>query len=182
MDSDLMARLGPEHVRRLVWFEDHAGESSAFPDPLDDGLLLVCKAKGIYKPKDLTYALSIRINLEGPYKDGIPVPTPGGGWILAYHQENADPADRDKVFTNKGLMHCMSAKVPVGVLRELPASGHPRQYTVLGLATPVRWSSGYFLFSSLHPQAQTTSDQWDSLLKELRAAQEVDHRVRFIEA
>jgi hypothetical protein len=34
---------------------------------------LVSKPKGIYKPADLPYALSIRINLDSPYSDGGPV-------------------------------------------------------------------------------------------------------------
>jgi hypothetical protein len=66
-------------------------------------LLLVSKPKGIYKPSDLPYALSIRINLDSPYADGVAVPTPGGGWLLSYHQENAEPADRDKIFSNRGF-------------------------------------------------------------------------------
>jgi hypothetical protein len=41
----------------------------------------------------LPYALSIRINLDSPYPEGVPEHVPGGGWLLSYHQENADPAD-----------------------------------------------------------------------------------------
>ena len=53
MDSELVARISPEHRRRLAWFEEHQGEVSAIPGPLADGLLLVSKPKGIYKPGDL---------------------------------------------------------------------------------------------------------------------------------
>jgi putative restriction endonuclease len=62
--------------------------------------------------------VSIRINLGSPYADGVPVPTSGGGWLLSYHQEGTDPAERDKQYTNRGLMRCISDRVPVGVLRE----------------------------------------------------------------
>ncbi len=48
------------------------------PAPLDGGLRLVSAPKGIYKPADLPYALSIKIKLGSPYEDGVPVPTPGG--------------------------------------------------------------------------------------------------------
>jgi hypothetical protein len=58
MDSKLTARISPEHQRRLAWFEEHQGEVSGIPGPLADGLLLVSKPKGIYKPGDLPYALS----------------------------------------------------------------------------------------------------------------------------
>ena len=72
MDSELIARISPEHRRRLAWFEEHQGEVSVFPGPLAGGLLLVSKPKGIYKPGDLPYALSIKINLDSQYEDGAP--------------------------------------------------------------------------------------------------------------
>src|ERR1022692_314143 len=72
MDPALMARISPGHQRRLAWFERHEGEISGIPGPLEDGLLLVSKPKGIYKPADLPYALSIRINLDSSYPDGVP--------------------------------------------------------------------------------------------------------------
>lgn len=100
----MIAWISAEHRRRLAWFEEHQGDVSAIPGPLADGLLLVSNPKGIYKPGGLPYAVSIRINLDSPYADGMPVPTPGGGWLLSYHQENADPAARDRMYTNRGLM------------------------------------------------------------------------------
>jgi hypothetical protein len=173
MDSELIARISPEHRRRLAWFEEHKGEVSVTPGPLVDGLLLVSKPKGIYKPGDLPYALSIRINVDSPYADGVPVPTPGGGWLLSYHQENADPADRDMIFTNRGLMRCIADRVPVGVLRERPPAGRRSQYDVLGLAMPVRWSDGYFFFESLNPRAAPVIDPVSDVL-EATARAEVD--------
>jgi putative restriction endonuclease len=101
MDSALITRISPAHRQRLAWFEDHEGGTAGIPAPLGDGQLPVSKPKGIYKPADLPYALSIRINLDSPYPDGVPEPAAGGGWLLSYHQENADPADRDKIFTNR---------------------------------------------------------------------------------
>src|SRR5215472_7466480 len=130
MDSELLARISPAHQRRLAWFEEHQGEVSGIPGPLADGLLLVSAPKGIYKPADLPYALSIRINLDSPYADGVPVPTPGGGWLLSYHQDNADPPPD----TNEALRQCIADRVPVGVLRERAPARHPARYDVLGLA------------------------------------------------
>ena len=95
MDSELIARISPSHKDRLAWFEDHQGELSPFPGPLPpNNLLLVSRQREIYKPGNLEYALSIRINLDRPYADGVPVPTPGGGWLLSYHQDNVDPPAR----------------------------------------------------------------------------------------
>jgi len=85
MDSELIARISDPHRERLAWFEEHQGEPSPFPRPLPpkeekkEGLLLVSRHREIYKPGNLAYALSIRINLDRPYADGVPVPTPGGG-------------------------------------------------------------------------------------------------------
>lgn len=165
MDSELIERISPPHRRRLVWFEEHQDDVSSIPGPLPDGLLLVSKPKGIYKPIDLSYALSIRINLDSPYADGLPVPTPGGGWLLSYHQEGADPAGRDRMFTNRGLMQCIADRVPVGVLRERAPAGHRSQYDVLGLAMPVRWSDGYFFFESLNPRATPVLDPVSDVLE-----------------
>jgi putative restriction endonuclease len=173
MESELLERITPEHRRRLAWFEEHQGGVSGIPGALADGLLLVSKPKGIYKPGDLPYALSIRINLDSPYADGVPVPTPGGGWLLSYHQESADPADRDTMFTNRGLMWCIADRVPVGVLRERAPAGRRSQYDVLGLAMPVRWSDGYFFFESLHPKAVPVIDPVSDVL-EATARAEVD--------
>ena len=173
MDPALIARISPAHRQRLAWFEDHEGETSGIPGPLEDGQLLVSKPKGIYKPADLPYALSIRINLDSLYPDGIPEPAPGGGWLLSYHQENADPADRDKIFTNRGLMQCISDQIPVGVLRERPAHGRHSQYDVLGLALPVRWADGYFFFQSLNPPATPVIDVATDIL-EATAASDID--------
>jgi putative restriction endonuclease len=176
MDSELIARISPEHRRRLAWFEEHQGEVSPSPAPLDGGLRLVSTPKGIYKPADLPYGLSIKIKLDSPYADGVPVPTPGGGWLLSYHQENADPAARDTMFTNRGLMRCIADRVPVGVLRERAPASHRSRYDVLGLAMPVRWSDGRFFFESLDPKAVPVVDPVSDVLEAMASA-EVDQQV-----
>lgn len=172
MDSELLARISPAHQHRLAWFEEHQGEVSGIPGELAGGLLLVSKPKGIYKPSDLPYALSIRINLDSPYKDGMQVPA-GGGWLLRYHQERADPSDRDTMFTNRGLMRCIADRIPVGVLRERAPAGRSSRYDVLGLAMPVHWSDGYFFFESLNPRATPVIDPVSDVL-EATARAEVD--------
>lgn len=130
------------------------------------------KPKGILKPGDLPYALSIRIHLDSAYRDGQVQPRPDGGWRLSYHQEGADPARRDQIFTNRGLMRCIEDQIPVGVLRErAPARGRS-QYDVLGLALPVRWYDGYFLFESTSPGGGLPSG--DTLAAVLQAQAEAD--------
>ena len=158
MDQELLTRISLDHRRRLVWFEDHKGEVTGMPAPLDGGLLLASKPKGIYKPKNLDYALSIRVNVGSPYDDGTPVPTPGGGWLLSYHQEGTSPVDRDRLSANRGLMRCIEDRIPVGVLQALGPARHRSQYQVLGLAMPVRWADGHFFLESLDPLGDPDTD------------------------
>jgi len=119
---------------------------------MDDGKFLVSRPKGIFKPADLRFALSIRLNLDSPYEDGAVFTRADGTWYFAYHQENPDPARRDALFTNRGLMECVEHQVPVGVLREreVPRGARP-EYDVVGLAVPVAWREGYFLFEGVGP-------------------------------
>jgi putative restriction endonuclease len=140
--------ISAEHRRRLAWFEEHKGETLPLAGMTVDGMLLTTKATGIFKPKDLDYSLSIRITLDSPYDDGGVEDLPDGEWSLRYYQENKDPADRDKAYTNRGLMKCIGDRVPVGVIRQVGHIGRQGQYKVLGLATPVDWSAGYFLLES----------------------------------
>jgi putative restriction endonuclease len=174
MDAELIARISSEHRDRLVWFEEHQGEALPAPGRLA-GLPLVSARKGIYKPADLPYALSIKIKVNSPYKDGVPVPTPGGGWVLQYHEENPGPG-RDTTSANQGLRRCIADRVPVGVLRErLPARHHSR-YDVLGLALPVRLSDGRFYFESVNPKAMPVIDPVSDVLDAMARA-EVDQEL-----
>jgi putative restriction endonuclease len=175
MDAELMARISPEHRRRLGWFEEHQGEVSAAPGPLEGDLILVHPFKGIYKPAGLPYAVSIKIKLNSPYADGVPVPTPGGGWLLQYHQENPGPA-RDTTPANEGLMQCKADRIPVGVLREQAPARHRTRYDVLGLALPVRWSDGRFYLESLDPKAAPVVDPVIDVLEAMANA-EVDQEI-----
>jgi putative restriction endonuclease len=180
MHSDLLARISPAHQRRLAWFEGHQGEVSGFPEKMPDGLVLSGKAKGIYKPADLPYALSIRINLGSSYTDGTPESAPGGGWRLSYHQEGEDLASRDRKSGNRGLMQCIADQIPVGVLRETEPFNHRSQYDVLGLAMPVSWEDGYFILESLDPSPFAEIDPVTDLL-EATARAEVDQESTYSE-
>ena len=138
------------HQQRLDWFADRAGQTTFYPAPLEDGSYVVTRPKGIYKPADLEYALSVRINLASPYADGKVRSRPDGSWFFDYHQENVDPGLRDREYTNVGLLACVRDAVPVGVLQEREVAKNARsQYSVLGLAVPVGWRDGYFFFESV---------------------------------
>jgi hypothetical protein len=72
------------HRSRLAWFEEHQGEVSAIPGPLADGVLLVSKPKGIYKPGDPPYTLSIRINQDSLLRRSIVWGQPAAGDVAAH--------------------------------------------------------------------------------------------------
>lgn len=143
-----MLALSPSHQAALDWFKQRTGHVVPWPEPLPDGTFLVNKAKGIHKPGGIPYALSVRQVLSGPYDDLDPEILPSGGWRYRYAQEGADPADRDRLFTNRGLLACQADGVPVGVLIQRSRKPNVR-YEVLGLAYVRGWERGYFILESV---------------------------------
>jgi putative restriction endonuclease len=78
--------------------------------------VFVTQAKGIYKPRSTDFALSVRQTTTVPYADKEVVRRDDGSWVYPYFRENADPSQRDREATNRGLMKCMEEGIPVGVL------------------------------------------------------------------
>ena len=148
--SEILTELPGGHGIALQWFDTHHGQDVAWPGSLSNGTLLVSKPKGIYKPQWTKYALSVRQLMESPYPDRDPVVRPNGTWTYLYFQEKGDPAQRDTVYTNRGLVECMRDGVPVGVLRQVSPTPHSR-YHVLGLAAVAGWEDGYFQLEGFSP-------------------------------
>lgn len=146
MQNDIDAK----HKRALQWFADHAGTVIAWPKPLDGGILLATKAKGIYKPRGCRYAQSVRQAIGAPYPDQDPSHDPAGRWEFRYFQEGHDPKDRDKYYTNLALLRCMEDKVPVGVIRQRTGKPDPT-YEILGLGLVMSWEKGFFHIRSCAP-------------------------------
>jgi hypothetical protein len=171
---EALSLLEATHTERLRWFHDRAGQVVGWPERLTNGLYLVTRPKGIFKPSDLSYAVSVRILLESPYADGEIHQRPEDGtWHFAYHQENPDPARRDSEYTNKALMRCLRDQVPVGVLRQRETRPvKPVRYDVMGLAVPVHWEDGYFYFEGYGPDGPrvTTSKDQEHMREVIRAA------------
>jgi putative restriction endonuclease len=138
MDEGYKDVLSADHLERLAWFDDHAGQVTSWPQPLPVKRHLATAAKGIYKPEGWEYVLSIKIMPDSPYEDGHPDPTPGGGWLLSYHQEGSDP----DFFTNAGLRRCMEDRIPVGVLRKVDSRRRNVEYEVLGSRGPCGGTTG----------------------------------------
>ena len=138
-----LGRVEAEFQDALLWFHNHRGKEVPWPGSMESGQFLVSKAKGIYKPADAAFALSIRQNLKSPYADRKVIARSDGTWVYAYHQEGHDSLSRDDDYTNRALMENLHRGVPVGVLHQTapkPAS----RYKVLGLALVVSWRDGYF--------------------------------------
>lgn len=176
----LPTHLSERHQLALKWFFDRAGEEVAWPQPLEDDILLATKAKGIYKPSWSKYAISIRQSLVGPYPDKSPIFRTDGTWSYLYFQENDDPDLRDNEYTNIGLMNCIQDQVPVGVFIQTKGKPGPR-YRIMGIAIPTRWTNGYFLFEGVSPlplyvrekvtpYLTATSDDLNQLLTETETA------------
>lgn len=144
--TDLDAHLAPlpeRHKTALRWFAEHAAQTTSWPKPLDDGTLLVCRPKGIYKPKWSVYALSVRQSLDSTYADQDPVTEEDGRWFYRYFQESKDVTARDEEYTNRALMACIRDRIPVGVM--IQTARKPRlRYRVLGIGLVEPWENGYF--------------------------------------
>ncbi len=137
--------LSENHRRALQWFIDHQNTEQPWPSPLGGELHLVTKAKGIFKPSWMEYALSVRQVLNGPYPDRDPIVRSDDTWTYQYYQEGEQPQFRDEIYTNRALMACWRDKIPVGVMRQ--THGKPRvRYHVLGVALVAGWDGGYFFF------------------------------------
>jgi putative restriction endonuclease len=62
-------------------------------------------------------------------------------------------------------MQCIADQIPVGVLRETEPADHRSHYDVLGLAVPMSWEDGYFIFESLNPRPLPEIDPVTDLLE-----------------
>lgn len=148
----ILRGLEPLHRKLLSWFVEHAGETCPWPGKHESGVFLVNRPKGIHKPAEWKYALSVRQALDGPYADEAPVTTDDGGWTYRYFQENLLPSDRDTAYTNRALLACQRDQVPVGVIEQISRKPRPR-YRILGIGYVEGWSEGFFTIRSPGPTA-----------------------------
>lgn len=149
--SLLLGRLEPAHRDALRWFDLHAGETTGWSSMGSEDFRLVSKAKGIYKPAKLNYALSVRQTLTSPYNDQPPTYRPDGTWTYPYFQEGRVGAQGDVLrYTNQALLACARDSVPVGVLRQV-RERQPVLYEVLGLALVTEFRDGYFYLEGFSP-------------------------------
>ena len=139
----LISKLSQRHQKSLKWFMDNKGiKIKGWPEPLSKDELLLTMAKGIYKPKDLEHALSIRLSLNGPYDDQL-TELENGKFTLKYYQENLTVHKRDLEYTNIAMNKCINDVVPVGVFIQRKSKPNPI-YEVMGPAIIKKWEQGYY--------------------------------------
>lgn len=136
------------HSDLLTWFEQQTGQVLTWQQLQQAPSTVAISAKGIYKPKDLVYALSISQRLDSPYSDQKPAYQENGSWRYSYAQEETPRGDSAKLFTNLGLKRCMDDGVPVAVLVQLSKKPEVTTYRVLGLAKVISWEDGVFSLES----------------------------------
>ena len=131
------------HSELLAWFEQYAGQVLTWEQLQQAPATVTISAKGIYKPKELAYALSISQRLDSPYSDQKPVYQENGSWHYSYAQEETQRGDSASLFTNQGLKKCMDDGVPVAVLVQLTKKPKVTTYRILGLAKVISWKDGF---------------------------------------
>lgn len=112
-----LSGLHKEHARKLNWFYKNKGKSFSWSDLVPE---YANAYKGIFKPKDLSYALSVRTQKRSVYKDGEFEYYANDSWILEYDLESNEQSDSSKVlWTNKALINCAKGFVPIGIIEQL---------------------------------------------------------------
>jgi len=140
----LIKNLNDEHKKCLIWFQNNKGKTiHGWPEKISDRYFLATKAKGIYKPKGLKYALSIRRSLKGPYKDILKENNFNKKFNFEYFQENKDIRKNLFEYTNVAMTNCISDVIPIGVI--IQTKSKPQStYKILGTGIVKKWEKGYF--------------------------------------
>ena len=154
--NSLLSRLSEDHRGRLEWFRNRTGQEIGWPGKLPGGRHLCTLAKGIYKPKEWDYALSVRQSIEPNYPDLDPVFKEDGSWSYQYHQEHDRMEDFDKSYGNLSLMRCSKDLVPIAVFRKTVEK--PARYRVLGLALVESYKDGYFQLAGFAERGANASE------------------------
>ena len=136
------------HSELLAWFERYTGQVLTWEQLQAAPSTVTISAKGIYKPQNSVYALSISQRLDSPYSDQKPVYQQSGSWRYSYAQEESSRSDSANLFTNQGLKRCMDDGVPVAVLVQLSKKPELTRYRMLGLAKVISWEAGFFTLES----------------------------------
>lgn len=158
--------LAKHHSKRLNWFADNVGNHERWPNPFDgEKLPILTRAKGIYKPAGIDYALSIRLSASA-YANTGPDYFPDGSWRVIYHQEVRSREKNPATYaTNAGLLKCSRDQVPIGVVKQHRDQSQ-NSYVVIGLGFVTDYDGGFFVIEG--PAARVGGSHPVTSLNELR--------------
>ena len=147
----LINNLDENHKKVLRWFNDNKNKIiDKWPHDENLNMLLATKAKGIYKPKDIKYAISVRSGLKNNYED-ILNEKKDGTFTFKYFQENNDIRKRDLEYTNRAITQNINDVIPVGVIIQLEPKPNSK-YRILGLGVVKSWNKGHFFIQSFNAE------------------------------
>ena len=161
----ILKNLENSHYKKLDWFNKFKNKEVSWSDTLpgNNGLegevLLFNRAKGIFKPKETKYVLSIKVMKNSRYPDQDLVFRKDGSWTFRYHQEEMQGRNADTLFTNKGLLACIQDKVPIGVA--IQKSSKPDvKYLILGIALVSELRDGFFQINGFSDDGNVNEDSY----------------------
>ena len=138
---DLISDLPGDHQKKILWSFENKNKISPWAEISKKNLAII--PKGIYKPKNYTYALSMKTVIDSPYDDGdVFIHPRTSEWMALYRPE------RDiKSFTNKALLACERDLIPVIYFKQTSKKPNTA-YRVIGpcLVTYHVESNYFFLF------------------------------------
>ena len=143
--SELTKNLSSDHRNRLNWFYEK--RNTIIPWPTSDNFYLATKAKGIYKPKNFKYVLSIRENINSLYPDRKPIINKkDNSWSYEYFQEGFNL--KSNLFTNIAMKSNIRDSVPIAVFIQVKEKPYSR-YEVLGIGIiKSQEDTGHFIIES----------------------------------
>lgn len=147
--------LASWHWRRLKWALQKQGETLPWKELNQTDFMICSTAKGIYKPKDMPFALSVKQTLNSPYADELPVYDDDGNWTYKYHQEGEPQSSADKYATNQSLNFCKLNNIPVVVCIQKTQKPQPVTYKVVGVGRVAAWRDGIFEIQSISLSQQS---------------------------
>ena len=128
--EDLIDFLPNDHKEKLLWFWDNRKKAILWTDIQKEGM--ANQAKGIFKPADWNYSLSVKNTIGINYNDGDLFSARDGCWMVYYCPED-DERQGFNVYTNKSLLNNSKDLVPVGYLHQVKQKPGAT-YRVLGPA------------------------------------------------
>ena len=114
--DELIDFLPEEHKEKLRWFLNNKGKIIPWVDIKKNEM--ATQVKGIFKPADWEYTLSVKNTQGENYNDSDLYLSNNNAWMLYYCPEN-DSQKGFEVYTNKSLLNNFIDLVPIGYLHQV---------------------------------------------------------------